>query len=284
MIDIVELVAEPLRYAFFVRALLAAAVVGVTCAAVGTFVVLRGMAFFGDALAHAILPGVAVGYLAGGGARGPVFAFALAAAVVAAVAIGAVSRDGRVREDTAIGVVFAGMFALGVALISSREGYAADLSHILFGDVLGVGSGELAAVAAVGAAIVLVVGLLYRELVLISFDPVLADVLRLPSARLYYLLLVLIALTVVVALQTVGVALLVALLVTPAASALLLVRRLPVAILVAAALGVLAGVVGLYASYYLAIASGAAIVLVATALFALAWLAARGRSRSRVSL
>ena len=277
MADVVTALLEPLRYAFIVRAILASMIVGVVCATVGTFIVLRGMAFFGDALAHAILPGVAVGYLVGGGAQGPLFWGGLAAAILAALGIGAISRGGELKEDTAIGVVFAGAFALGIALISSRSGYAVDLTHILFGDVLGVRPMDLLVTGALAAAVVLTVALLYKELVVVTFDPVLADTLRLPSARLYYLMLVLIAVTIVVSLQTVGVALMVAMLVTPAATAYLLTRRLARMMALACVIGALSGALGLMLSYYVGIASGASIVLVCTAFFGLAWLAAPER-------
>ncbi len=257
----------PLSYAFMVRGLVAAGLVGVICAIVGTFIVLRGMAFFGDALSHTILPGIAVGYLVSGGAREPLFWWALATAVISALGIGAISRRSRIREDTAIGIIFAGMFALGIALISTVRSYTVDLTHFLFGDVLGVSTRDLLLTAALGLVILLVVIAFFKEFVVISFDPLLAATLRLPNRLLEYLLLVLIAVTIVVSLQTVGVALMVAMLVTPAATAYLLTRRLPVMMGLAALIGSLSGVVGLYLSYYANIASGAAIVLVATGVF-----------------
>lgn len=262
----------PLQYSFMVRGLMAAVLAGVICAVVGTYVVLRGMAFFGDALAHTILPGVAAGYLIGGGAREPLFWWALGTSVVASLGIGLISRRGRIKEDTAIGIVFAGMFALGIALISTVRSYAVDLSHFLFGDVLGVSWQSLTWMAIFGAGILAVIGLFYKEFLVISFDPVLAQTLRLPVTLFNNLMLILIAVTIAVALQTVGVALMVAMLVTPAATASLLTRRLLPMMAVAAALAALSGVVGLYASYYLGIASGAAIVLTATLLFLLAFL------------
>lgn len=277
MADLLQALVEPLRYEFIVRALLASVVVGVVCSTVGTFIVLRGMAFLGDALAHAILPGLAVGYLLGGGARGALFWGGLAAAVLAVVGIGAISRGSELKEDTAIGVVFAGAFALGIAMISSRSAYAVDLAHILFGDVLGVSRSDLVVTTALAAAVLAVIALLYKELVVLTFDPVLAATLRLPTGVLHYLMLVLIAVTIVVSLQTVGVALMVAMLVTPAATAYLLSRRLPTIMALAGAIGAASGALGLLASYYLEIASGAAIVLVCTAAFALAWLLAPDR-------
>ena len=269
---------EPLQYAFMQRGVAAALLVGIVCAVVGAFIVLRGMAFFGDALAHAILPGVAVGYLIGDGARAPLFWGALAAALLASFGIGAISRGTKIREDTAIGIVFASMFALGVALISTVRSYSVDLAHFLFGDVLGVSTGDLLLMAIFGAVIVLAVLIFYKEFLVLSFDPLLAATLRLPARLLEYLLLVLIALAIVVSLQTVGVALMVAMLVTPAAAAFLLTRRLPVMIGLAAVIACLSGVIGLYVSYYANIASGAAIVLTTTALFLLAWM---GRAAQR---
>jgi ABC-type Mn2+/Zn2+ transport system permease subunit len=263
---------DPLQYGFMVRGLLAAVVVGVVCAVLGTYVVLRGMAFFGDALAHAILPGVAVGYLIGGGAQGPLFWGAMVAGIGTAFGIGAISKAGQIKEDTAIGVIFAGMFALGVALISSTRNFSVDLTHFLFGNVLGITTGDLILTAVLSLLVIGLVIAFYKEFLVTSFDPVLATILRLPAQFFRYLLLVMIAVTIVISLQTVGVALTVALLVTPAAAASLLARRLPAMMLVAAGIGAFSGVAGLYLSYYANIASGPAIVLVCTAVFLLVFL------------
>lgn len=271
--NIFSFLAEPLQYPFMLRGLLAALMVGAVCATVGTFIVLRGMAFFGDALAHAILPGIAVGYLAGGGAREPLFWWALITGIASSIGIGTVTRGARLREDTAIGIVFASMFALGIAMISTVRSYTVDLTHFLFGDILGVSGGDLILIAAFGALILATIFVFYKEFVLLSFDPLMAATLRLPGRLLEYLLLVLIAVTIVISMQTVGVALMVAMLVTPAAAAYLLTRRLPVMMLLAAGMAALSGVIGLYISYYASVASGAAIVLTSTAFFILAWLA-----------
>jgi ABC-type Mn2+/Zn2+ transport system permease subunit len=271
--NLLSVLIEPLHYPFMLRGLLAALMVGAVCATVGTYIVLRGMAFFGDALAHSILPGIAVGYLAGGGAREPLFWWALITAVVSSIGIGTITRGARLREDTAIGIVFAGMFALGIAMISTVRSYTVDLTHFLFGDILGVSGSDLILIAVFGALILTAVFVFYKEFLLLSFDPLMAATLRLPGRLLEYLLLVLIAVTIVISLQTVGVALMVAMLVTPAAAAYLLTRRLSVMMLLAAGIAGLSGVVGLYISYYVSVASGAAIVLTSTAFFALAWLA-----------
>jgi manganese/iron transport system permease protein len=277
--DWLSLLSEPLQYGFMVRGFLAVLMVGAVCATVGTYVVLRGMAFFGDALAHSILPGVAIGYLVGGGAREPLFWWALLAAILSSIGIGAISKGTQIRQDTAIGVVFAGMFALGIALISTVRSYTVDLAHFLFGDVLGVSANDLGLIAIFGGLIILVVLALYKEFLVLTFDPLLAVTLRLPARLLEYLLLILIALAIVVSLQTVGVALMVAMLVTPAAAAYLLTRRLPVMMILAAVIASLSGVIGLYISYYARVASGAAIVLTSTAFFLLAWLAHTLRKR-----
>jgi len=263
---------EPLQYAFMMRGLAASVMVGIVCAVVGTYVVLRGMAFFGDALAHAILPGVAVGYLVGGGAREPLFWWALITAIFSSLGIGAISRSTKIKEDTAIGIIFAGMFALGVALISTVRSYTVDLAHFLFGDVLGVRIFDLWLIVIFGSLILITIIAFYKEFMVLSFDSILATTLRLPVKFLEFLLLIIIALTIVVSLQTVGVALMVAVLVTPAAAAYLLTRRLPVMMFLAAVLASLSGIIGLYLSYYLSIASGAAIVLTCTAIFGLVWL------------
>ena len=275
----IEFLTQPLQYPFMARGLIAALLTGVVCATVGSYVVLRGMAFFGDALAHAMLPGIAIGYLVSGGARAPLFWWALLTAVLSSLGIGWISRSTEVREDTAIGIVFAGMFALGIALISTVRNYTTDLTHFLFGNVLGVGLGDLLLIGIFGALILLMIFLFYKEFLVLSFDPLLAATLRLPARSLEYLLLVLIALTIVVSLQTVGVALMVAMLVTPAATAYLLTKRLPVMMGLAALIASLAGVIGLYLSFYLSISSGAAIVLTATAIFLLVWLGKQLTSR-----
>jgi len=273
MADLLELLLQPLRYPFMLRGLLASIMVGTLCAVVGSYVVLRGMAFFGDALAHAILPGVAASYLLGAN----LFWGALVMGLVTALGIGYVSRRGQVKEDTAIGVIFAASLALGVVMLSTVRDYSVDLTHILFGNVLGVSTSDLWLAAGLSLVVLVVVVALYKELLLISFDPILAATLRLPLTALQYLLLVLIALTIVVSLQTVGVALMVAMLVTPAATAYLLTRRLWHMMIVGAVVGVISSVGGLYLSFYLNIASGAAVVLVCTALFVVAFLFAPRR-------
>jgi manganese/iron transport system permease protein len=264
---------EPLTYSFMWRGLLAAMMVGIICSVLGTYVILQGMAFFGDALAHTILPGVVLAYLVGW----PLAVGALIVGILSAIGIGALSQRGEVREDTAIGVIFAGSFALGIAMLSTVRSYAVDLAHILFGDVLGVSTSDLWVMAILSVVVLAVVFAFYKEFLVLSFDPTLAVVLRLPVKTLRYLLLILIAVTIVISLQTVGMALMLAMLVTPAAAAQLLTRRLPTMMITAAVIGAFSNVTGLYISYYANIASGPAMVLVATAIFALVFFLAPER-------
>ncbi len=277
MDSLLALLTEPFAYPFMVRALVAVVLVGCVSGVVGTFMVLRGMAFFGDALSHAILPGLAVGYLVSGGGTDALFWWALATAVVTAMGIGVISGNSEIKEDTAIGIMFAGMFALGIALISTVRSYAVDLAHILFGNVLGVTTGDLWLIGILGAIVIAIVLLLYKELLIMAFDPVLGATLRLPTLFLHYLLMVLIAATIVISLQTVGVSLMLAMLITPAATAFLLTQRLPVMMALASLIGALSGVMGLYLSFHAGIASGAAIVLVSTLFFGIVFLFAPGR-------
>ena len=280
--DPISLLSEPLAYAFIRRGMLALVMVGGISAVVGCFVVVRGLSFFGDALAHAILPGVAISYTAGGGyVAGNLFLGGLGGGIVAALVIAWLTRKAEVKEDSAIAIVFATFFALGIAIISTQSSYAVDLSHILFGSINGISQGELRIVAAMGAVVLAVIALLYKEFQIISFDLSLAHSLRLPVEFLRILLLLLIAVTIVASLQAVGIALMLALLTTPAATARLLVKRLHHMIVIASLLGIISGVVGFYASYYLDIPSGACIVLTTSVIFALVFLLQSGWSRFR---
>jgi manganese/iron transport system permease protein len=259
---------HPLTYAFMERGLLAAVMVGVLCSVIGCYVVLRSMAFLGDAMAHAILPGIAIAYIL----KGNLTIGALVAAVVVALGIGAFSQRGTIKEDTAISIMFTAALALGIALISSIRTYAVDLSHILFGNVLGVSPSDLWLTAILGAVILVITLICYKPFLVITFDPLLASTMRLPVQFLRNLLLVLLAMTIVTSMQTVGVGLVAAMLVTPGATAYLLTKRLPAMMGLAALIGALSSLVGLYISYYLNIASGSTIVLTTTLFFLLAYL------------
>lgn len=255
------------------RAMLAALLIGAISGVVGCFIVVRGMSFFGEALGHSILPGVAVAYIL----KADLFVGGLVAGIGTALGIGWLTSHGRLREDTAIGVVFVGMFALGIVIISTGGSYAVDLTHILFGDVLGVRPSDLVLMGIAGAVVLLTIALFYKELLTQSFDPGLMSTLHLPGEALRLLLLVLIAVTIVVSLQTVGIALMLAMLITPAATAQLLVKRMHWMMLTASLIGMISGVVGLYLSWRFNVPSGAVIVLTTTAIFIVVFVGARLR-------
>jgi manganese/iron transport system permease protein len=261
-----DLLLEPLGSPIIVRALLASAMVGIVCAVVGTYVVLRGIAFIGDAIAHAGFPGVVVAYIVGF----PLYIGAAIAAVATALSIGFVTRKAGIRQDTAIGVLFAGTFAFGVFLFSGIQGYVADLFSFLFGNVLAIGPEDLVALLLLGGGVVITIAILWKELLYATFDPLGAAASGIKVERLEYLFLTLVALTIVVSLQAVGIILVVAMLVTPAATAQLLAVRFTRLMLLAAVIGVVSAVIGLYASYWLDVASGATIVMVQTLMFAIA--------------
>ena len=271
-----QLLCEPLRYPFMQHALLAVLMLGIVAGTMGAYVVVRGMAFLTDALGHAILPGVAVAYLSGG-VHGPLLFGAAIAASLTAVIIGFFTRGRQLREDTAIGIVFTGALALGLAILSLRKVTAVDLEELLVGNILAISSSDLIVIFAVGLGILLLVRAFYKELLIISFDPVLGATLRYPVEGLRYLLLLMLAMTAVIAIQAVGVILIAAMMVTPAATAYLLVRRLHWMMLVGAILGSLSGIFGVFVSWYLGVSSSAAIVLTMTVLFLVAYLFAPRR-------
>lgn len=262
-----EWLADPLGLEIFRRALIEAVVMGATCGAIGAYVVLRRLAFIGDALAHAVFPGVVLAYVTGL----PIFAGAMVAGTITSVAIAVVSRGQRIREDTAIGIVFAGAFALGIVLISTQTGYQRDLSAFLVGDLLGVTWRDIAISALAGGAVIALLVALRKELLLVSFDRTFAQALGYPVFLIELLLLLLLTATIVVSLQAVGIILVLAMLVTPAATARLLVDRFTPMMLLGAALGAAYGVVGWYVSYHAGWSPGGSIVLTATLGFVLAF-------------
>ena len=264
--DPVAFVTDPLTYGFMQRGLIAALLVGVVCAVMGTFVVLKGLAFIGDAVSHAAFPGLVVAYILGV----PLYLGGAVAAVLTALAIGLVARRGRLRFDTSVGVLFAGTFAFGVMLFSTIKGYVTDLLGYLLGNVLGIGIGDLLQVAILGSIVLVIVIAVRKELLFATFDPLGAAASGLPVTQLEYLLLALLGVTIVVSIQAVGIILVVAMLVTPAATAQLLVVRFGQMMAIAVGLAALSAVLGLYLSFYLNLASGASIVLVETLLFAIA--------------
>lgn len=266
----VEWLLTPLQYGFVLRGLAAGALAAVACAGLSAFVVWRGMAFAGDALAHSILPGIVVAYVLGFS----LFLGALAAAIVAVLGVGLITRRGSLREDTAIGVMFVGLFALGILLLS-RVATMQDLSHILFGNILGVSRQDLFLMLAIVVLVLLVLGLFYKELLVTSFDPTHAVAIGLSPGLMRYGLLAALAVTTVVGVQSVGVVLVLALLVTPGAAASQISRRLGAIIGISIGIALGSTFLGFYASYYLDVASGPAIVLALTAVFIIAWIAGR---------
>jgi manganese/iron transport system permease protein len=256
----------PFQYAFMQRAFVAALTVGLLCSIMGTYVVLRKLSFIGDGIAHASFAGIVIAYIRGL----DYYAGAAVVAVATALGIGFVHRRGNISLDTTIGVLFTAAFALGVFLMSRLKSYAVDLQSFLFGDILSVSVNDVFFIAGLGAIIAITVIVLFRALLYTSFDPVVAQASGLPVGTIEYILLVMLALTIIVALQSVGIILVAALLVTPAAAAYQLTSRFAPMMTLAAGLGVLSTVGGLYLSYFLRSSSGATIVLLATILFFLA--------------
>lgn len=254
---------EPLSYGFFVRALLATTLVSAMCAVIGVYVVLRGLSYIGDAMSHAVFPGIVAAFLL----KLNLLGGALVAALLTALGIGFVTSRSGLKQDSAIGIVFVGMFALGVALLSKARTYAVDLANFLVGNPLGVSSGDLVAALGVAGLVGLALAAFHKELLLVSFDPTEARAVGLPVGRLNNLLLMLVALVVVLTIQLVGTTLSVSLLITSSATARLLTRSVGGMMLTAALLGSVCGAIGLYASYHLDIAPGATIILVNTLVF-----------------
>ncbi|HMF29517.1 MAG TPA: metal ABC transporter permease, partial [Candidatus Cybelea sp.] len=270
---VITLLAQPFHYAFMQRAFVAALVVGILCSTMGTYVVLRKLSFIGDGIAHASFAGIVIAYLRGAN-------FYIGAGIVAvltAVGIGFVHRRGRISLDTTIGVLFTGMFALGVYLMSQQRSYAVDLQSFLFGDILAVQPQDLWLILGLGIVLTAAVIVLYRGLLYTTFDPVVAQASGIRAALYEYALLVMLALTIVVALQAVGIVLVAALLVTPAAAAYQLTSRFAPMMMLAAIFGAASTLGGLYLSYYVRASSGATIVLFATVLFFVALGASRLR-------
>lgn len=272
-----NLILDPLSFQFFQRALVASVLAGTVCAVVGSYVVLKGLAFIGDAISHAAFPGVVVAYLVGA----PYAIGGGIAAFLTAISIGWISRRSHLRVDTAIGVVFAGAFALGIFIYSGIKGFVGDLFGFLVGNVLAISTGDLISLIVLGAIVLGAVALLWKELLYSTFDPLGAAASGLPVAGLEYLFLGLVALTIVISLQAVGIILVVAMLVTPAATAQLMTVRFTRMVVLATVIGSVTSVVGLYLSFWLDVASGATIVLVQTATFVAVLAIARGTAMLR---
>ncbi len=260
---VVDLLISPLQNDFMVRALIAALLIGLVCSIVGVYVVLRNMSFIGDGLAHASFAGIVIAYLL----KFDLYIGGLIFTILTALGIGAVSKKSEVSLDTTIGVFFTAAFALGIALMSHVKNYVIDLQDFLFGNILAIDRKDIVIIALLTTAILAVVSLLYKELLFASFDPISAGASGLPVDGLSYLLLGILAVTIIVSLQAAGIVLVAALLVTPAATAYQLTNRFGAMMFISAIVGMGSAIVGLYLSFYLNVASGASIVLVATACF-----------------
>ncbi|MDW2885786.1 metal ABC transporter permease [Exiguobacterium sibiricum] len=255
------------EYDFLQKALVTSVMVGIICGVIGCFIILRGMSLMGDAISHAVLPGVAISYLLGIN----FFIGAVATGLLTALGIGFVSQNSRIKNDTAIGILFTSAFALGIILISFLRS-SSDLYHILFGNVLAVRPSDMWMTLAIGLLVLAAIFLFYKELLVTSFDPTMAAAYGLSTRLIHYLLMTMLTLVTVASLQTVGIILVVAMLITPAATAYLLTNRLSRMIFLSAGLGTISSVIGLYFSFTYNLSSGASIVLVATALFALVFI------------
>lgn len=262
-----EFIADLFEYTFLQRSLVTAIWVGIISGLIGSFIIMRGMALMGDAISHAILPGIAISYMLGIN----YFYGAVLFGVLATVGIGAISQHSRIKHDSSIGIVFTAFFALGVILVSKTP-TATDLTQILFGNVLSVQPSDMWLTIVIGILIVLVIVLFYKELLISTFDETMAQVYGLRTKLIHYVIMILLTMATVASLQTVGVVLVVAMLITPAATAYLLTNHFSVMLVLASLFGTISAVIGLYFSVEYNLSSGAVIVLVATILFILAFL------------
>lgn len=255
-----------LHYEFLQKALFTSIMVGIICGVIGSFIILRGMALIGDAISHAVLPGVAISYMIGIN----FFYGAVITGMLTALGIGYINQNSRIKNDSAIGIVFSAAFAIGVILIAKANS-SINLDRILFGNVLSVRSSDMWMTLIIGAIVLLTVIFFYKELLVSTFDPTFAAAYGLPNKLIHYVIMILLTMVTVASLQTVGVILVVAMLITPAATAYLLTNRLWVMIVLAALFGAVSSIIGLYYSFVYNLPSGAVIVLVATAIFLLAF-------------
>jgi manganese/iron transport system permease protein len=264
-----EALLEPLQYGFMQRSLIVAILIGLICAVVGTYLMVQRLALLGDAISHSVLPGLAVAFLLGAN----IFVGAFIAGVLSTMAIAVIRTRSPIKEDAAMGIVFSACFALGITLITLiQHDNKIDLNHFLFGNILGVSPAQLWQTAAISGLVICVVVLLYKELLFYTFDPLGAQAAGLPTNLLNFGLMLLIALTIVASMTSVGVILVLSLLITPGATAYLLVTRLHQVMILGSAIGIVSSINGMYLSYFFNLPSGPAIVLVASTLFVLALL------------
>jgi ABC-type Mn2+/Zn2+ transport system permease subunit len=264
--SILEFYEAIFQYAFLQRALITSVMVGIICGVIGCFIILRGMSLMGDAISHAVLPGVALSYFFGIN----IFFGAVFTGLLTAIGIGYISQNSRIKHDTSIGIMFSSAFALGIVMITWMQS-SADLYHILFGNVLAVPTSEMWMTFIVGVIVISTVYLFFKELLVTTFDPTMSAAYGLPNKMIHYLLMGLLTMATVASLKTVGIVLVVAMLITPAATAYLLTNRLWLMIFLAAGFGVVSSIVGLFFSFAYNLSSGSTIVLVATVLFLIAF-------------
>ena len=265
--DIVtEAFITPFQYSFMVRALIVSVIVGIMCPSVGAYVITRGLGFMGDALAHAVLPAMALAFILG---FSP-FIGIIPGAIAVALLVGYMTMRAGVSADTSIGIMFAGMFALGLVMMTMAGGLPVNIEDVLLGQVLGTSRGDVLVTVGLAAGVLVLIWALHKELVFTSFDPTGASVIGIPTQALDYTLLALLALVIAIALQAVGVVLVISMLITPAAAAQILVRNFTRSMALGAAIGAMSAIVGLYLSFHYNLPSGPAMALVATGFFILA--------------
>lgn len=260
-------ISDLMTYEFLQKAIITAVVVGILSGVIGSFIILRGLALMGDAISHAILPGVAISYMLGIN----YFIGAVITGILAAVGISFVSQQSKIKSDTAIGIVFSAFFALGILLLMKAQ-TAVDLTQILFGNVLTVPEEEMWMTIGVGVFVIICIILFFKELLITTFDETMAKAYGLNTKFYHYFLMILLTLVTVVSLKTVGVVLVVAMLITPAATAYLLTHKLSHMIILASCIGALSSIIGIYLSFTYNLTSGATIVLVTTGFFILAFI------------
>ncbi len=263
---VIEALSGPFQYGFMIRALIVSILVGIMCPVLGIFVVTRGLGFMGDAIAHSMLPGMVAAYLLGASP----FAGAIPMAIVVALVIGYLVKRAGIGEDTSVGIIFAGLFALGLAMLSAARGIPVNLEDILLGQVLGASNYDVFVTLGLALAVMAVTFGLSKELIFASFDPTGSSVIGLPTEKLEYLLLGMLAVVVVLTLYAVGIVLVISMLITPAATALMLVRNFMWAAAVGAVLGAAAAIAGLYISYYYNMPPSPIMALAASFFFILA--------------
>ncbi len=268
----IDFIVGPFQYGFMVRALIVSVLVGVMCPVLGAYVITRGRAFMGDALAHSVLPAMVVAFLLG---ISPFFA-AVPAGIVIALLMGSVARRTGISEDTSIGIIFAGMFALGLVMLSTSNNITVNIEDLLLGQVLGVSQTDV--FVSLGLTALVIAGLyaFHRQLVYTTFDPVGAKVVGIRTGLIEYVLLALLALVIVIGIQAAGIVLVMAMLITPAAAAYLIAKRFTGVMIIGALIGALSAVAGLYISFHADLPSGPSMALVATGIFAVAAVMKRG--------